>query len=80
MFNSFDVVRKFSYIVIVLIAGLACKKKEADPPPPDPLQLVTVQVDNKPSAAVYYDIKINPVLKLAFNNAVDRQTVAANVT
>jgi len=80
MFNSFDVVRKFSCIAIVLIVGLACKKKETDTPPPDALHLVTVQVDNKPSAAVYYDIKINPVLKLAFNNAVDRQTVAANVS
>ncbi len=78
--NSSDVARKIYSIIIVLVLGIACKKKDADPPPPDPLLLVTVQVDNKPSAAVYYDIKINPVLKLAFNNAVDRQTVAANVT
>lgn len=78
--NSSDVVRKIYSIIIVLVLGSACKKKDADPPLPDPLLLVTVQVDNKPSAAVYYDIKINPVLKLAFNNAVDRQTVAANVT
>lgn len=78
--NSSDVVRKIYSIIIVLVLGIACKKKDADPPLPDPLLLVTVQVDNKPSAAVYYDIKINPVLKLAFNNAVDRQTVAANVT
>ncbi|MDZ4796143.1 MAG: glucoamylase family protein [Bacteroidota bacterium] len=80
MFNSFDVVRKFSCIAIVLIVGLACKKKESDVPAPDMLQLAMVEVDNKQPAAIYYDIKINPVLKMAFNNAVDRQTVAANIS
>ena len=80
MVNSSDVVTKIYSIIIVLVLGLACKKKDAAPLPPDPLQLITVQVDSKPSAAVYYDVKINPVLKLAFNNAVDRQTVAANIS
>jgi hypothetical protein len=80
MVNSKVVVRKIYFIIIVLTLGFSCKKKDADPPPPDPLQLVTIQVDNKPSAVVYYDIRINPVIKLVFNNAVDRQTVATNIS
>ena len=80
MFNSLYGAGKISCITIMLICGLACKKKESDAPAPDLLQLAMVEVDNKPSAAIYYDIKINPVLKLAFNNAVDRQTVAANMS
>ena len=75
-----SVIRKINYILIFLIAGLSCKKKDTTPPAPDALQLVSSQLDNKPPAAVYYDIKINPVLKLAFNNSLDRQTVPANVT
>ena len=80
MFNSLYGAGKISCITIMLICGLACKKKESDAPAPDLLQLAMVEVDNKPPAATYYDIKINPVLKLAFNNAVDRQTVAANMS
>ncbi len=80
MVNSKVVVRKIYFIIIVLTLGFACEKKDAVPPPPGPLQLVAVQVDNKPSVAVYYDIRINPVLKLVFNNAVDRQTVATNIS
>ena len=80
MVNSKVVVRKIYFIIIALTLGFACEKKDAVPPPPGPLQLVAVQVDNKPSVAVYYDIRINPVLKLVFNNAVDRQTVATNIS
>lgn len=80
MVNSKVVVRKIYFIIIVLTLGFACEKKDAVPPPPSTLQLVAVQVDNKPSVAVYYDIRINPVLKLVFNNAVDRQTVATNIS
>ena len=80
MFNSLYGAGKISCITIMLICGLACKKKESDAPAPDLLHLAMVEVDHKPPAATYYDIKINPVLKLAFNNAVDRQTVAANMS
>ncbi|MCY7309275.1 MAG: Ig-like domain-containing protein [Chitinophagaceae bacterium] len=80
MFNSLYGAGKISCITIILICGLACKKKESDVPAPDMLQLAMIEVDNKQPAAIYYDIKINPVLKMAFNNAVDRQTVAANIS
>lgn len=79
-FNSLSEMKKINYILIFLLAGLSCKKKDTTPPAPDALQLVSSQLDNKPPTAVYYDIKINPVLKLAFNNSLDRQTVAANVS
>ena len=80
MFNSLSGAGKIYFITGILICGLACKKKESDVPAPDLLQLAMVEVDNKQPAAIYYDIKINPVLKMAFNNAVDRQTVAANIS
>ena len=72
--------RKLYTVTVVLLLAISCKKSESDPPAPGPLQLIMAQVDNKPPAAVYYDTRINPVLKLVFNNAVDRQTVAANVS
>lgn len=72
--------RKIYSILIVLILFFGCKKKDADPPVPDSLQLIAVQVDNKSPTAIYYDVKINPVLILAFNNAVDRQTIATNIS
>lgn len=78
--NYKNLLRKVYSILIVLILCVGCKKNDADPPPPDPLQLLAVQVDNKASAAIYYDIKINPVLKFSFNNVIDRQSVAANVS
>ncbi|MFZ1263499.1 MAG: Ig-like domain-containing protein, partial [Chitinophagaceae bacterium] len=72
--------RKVYCITIVLVLFFSCKKKDTAAPPPDPLQLVNASIDNKSTAAVYYDVKLNPVLKLSFNNAVDRQTVPANVS
>jgi len=72
--------RKIYSAIAVMLLVISCKKKDTVPVPPGPLQLISVQVDNKPPAAVYYDVRINPVLKLSFNNSVNRQTVAANVS
>ena len=72
--------RKVYSITIILVLFFSCKKKDTVSPPPDPLQLVNASIDNKSTAAVYYDVKLNPVLKLSFNNAVDRQTVPATVS
>src|SRR5687767_15636375 len=65
------------YISILLALVFSCKKKDI---PPGPLEFVKVEIDNKPPAVIYYDVRITPVIKLSFNNSVDRQTVAANVT
>lgn len=67
-------------IIILIVLVFSCKKKDTGPPVPDALQLVQTLVDNKPPASVYYDIRITPVLKLVFNNSIDRQTVAANIS
>jgi hypothetical protein len=70
--------RKIYFISIVLAVFFSCKKKDIIPP--GPLQFVQAQVDNKLSSAVYYDTRINPSLKLVFCNAVDRQSVAGNIS
>ncbi len=72
--------RRIYCVVAVLLLVISCKKKDAVPPAPAALQLISAQVDNKVAAAIYYDTRINPVLKLVFNNAVNRSTVAGNVT
>jgi hypothetical protein len=70
--------RKIHFIAIVLIIFFSCKKKEVAPP--EPLQFVKAEIDNKFSSGIYYDTRINPTLKLVFSNAVDRQTVADNIS
>ncbi|MEO7924192.1 MAG: glucoamylase family protein [Chitinophagaceae bacterium] len=72
--------RKLYSLLAVLLLVISCNKKDAQPVPPGPLQLISVQVDNKPPAGIYYDTRISPVLKLTFNSPVKRQTVAANVS
>ncbi|MEO6613618.1 MAG: glucoamylase family protein [Chitinophagaceae bacterium] len=72
--------KKIYGIFFVLLLFISCKKKDAVPSAPTSLQLITAQVDNKTPAAIYYDTRINPVLKLVFNNAVNRSTVAGNVS
>lgn len=67
----------YSIVAIVLI--ISCKKKDADPDPPAGLQFVKTEIDNQQTASIRYDTRVNPVLKLFFDNAVDRQTVTANI-
>ena len=71
--------RKLYGAVVAMVLVFSCKKKDTNPPVPDALQFVQAEVDNKPPAVIYYDTRIVPVLKLVFNNAVDRQTVPANI-
>jgi len=70
---------KVYFISIFFLVAFSCQKK-SDPTPPDPLQFVQAVVDNKPPAAIYYDVKRQPVLKLSFSNSIDRQTVANNIS
>jgi hypothetical protein len=70
---------KVYFITLFFFVAFSCQKK-SDPTPPDPLQFVQAVVDNKPQAAIYYDVKRQPVLKFSFNNSVDRATVAANIS
>ncbi len=72
--------RKIFSAILVLLLAISCGKKDTVPVAPGPLQLNSVQVDNKAPAAIYYDTRVNPVLKLVFNNPVKRSSVAANVS
>lgn len=71
-------VRKIYFTLLTLVLTFSCKKKETLPP--GPLQFVSIEIDNKLSSSLYYDIRINPSLKLVFSNAVDRQSVAGNIS
>jgi len=70
---------KVYFISIFFLVAFSCQKK-SDPAPPDPLQFVQAVVDNKPQAAIYYDVKRQPGLRFSFNNSIDRQTVANNIS
>src|SRR5687767_4574683 len=71
---------KYAYHIAIFCAlAFSCRKKTI-PLPPQPLGFVQADVNNKPQAVVYYDIGISPVLKLIFNNTIDRQSVVPNIS
>ena len=72
-------IRKIFCFILLPLSFFSCKKKEIIPVV-DPLVFLAANIDNKPPAGIYYDTRLTPVLKLIFNNVVDRQTVAANIT
>ncbi len=72
--------RKAYSIALVLILGLSCKKKDSDPITPSSLQLIKTDIDGQQITGIHYDARINTVLKLTFTNAVDRLTVAGNIS
>jgi hypothetical protein len=49
------------------------------PLPPTPIALSTARIDNTSAltAATNYNVKLAPVIRLSFNNAVDRATVGS---
>jgi hypothetical protein len=67
-------------LVIVTALLLSCNQKDDLPVPPSPLEFVKAEIDNQQTSTTRYDTRINPVLKLYFNNAVDRQTVSSNIS
>lgn len=74
--------KKLFGITMVLGLVFSCKKKE-NIPVAEPLLAQVFHVDNQVSIwnnGAIYDTRITPVLKLDFNNAVDRQSVPANIT
>jgi len=71
--------RKIYFILIVLVLLFSCKKKDTSLPIPDPLLFLRAEVDNRPPAPGIYDVRVTPVLKLFFNNVIDRQSVPTNV-
>src|SRR5688572_4932479 len=72
---------RFVYCLIAAV-GLfgSCNDKNDVPDPPDPLVFVKAEIDNQEVTTTRYDTRINPLIKISFNNAVDRLTVSSNLT
>src|SRR5688572_23599658 len=70
--------RKWNCVVAALILMVSCGEKDPGITP-DALQFLKAEIDGQQPGPVHYDTKVNPTIKLFFNNAVDRQTVAANI-
>ncbi len=82
MFNRFKFIFLLSFLSFFLSFNWSCKKKEADVLPAlivSPLSLTDNKVDSASSKANYYQVNINPTIKLVFNNAIDRSSVANNI-
>jgi hypothetical protein len=78
MFNRFKFIFLFSFLSFFVCFNWACKKKEAEVLPTpiiSPLVLTDNKVDSLSSKTNYYQVNINAVIKLEFNNALDRATV-----
>src|SRR4029077_12620865 len=73
-----NMMKKIYFLGSFFLVAFSCEKKSISTP--TPLELVQVVVDNKPQAPIYYDVKRQPVLKLSFNNRIDIQTVATNIS
>ena len=66
---------------------IKCRKGDSSSPTPTPVPLpallynTSVKIDNTiaSTSAVNYNIKISPVIRLVFNNAVDRSSVSTAV-
>ena len=71
---------------LLLLQG--CKKGDSggspapSPLPPVPISLVAAKFDNTTALTSFtnYNIKLNPVIRLSFNIAVDRATVASAIS
>ncbi|MEO7311858.1 MAG: glucoamylase family protein [Chitinophagaceae bacterium] len=71
-------------LLLLIVSGLACKKKAADPIPdviPSPLVFTTARLDNNiAQTGTNYNVRVTPAIRLSFNNVVDRTSVASAVT
>jgi hypothetical protein len=82
MFNRFKFIFLFSFISFFLCFNWACKKKEAEVLPEpivSPLFLTENKVDSLLSKTNYFQVAINPTIKLIFSNKIDRATVANSI-
>jgi hypothetical protein len=82
MFNRFKLFFLFSFLSFFLCFNVACKKKEADVLPApiiSPLFLTDNKVDSLSSKTNYFQVGINPSIKLIFNNSIDKSTVANSI-
>jgi hypothetical protein len=74
----------FAFILICAM-GIGCKKNPSAPPvPPGPTPVNFVMtswsVNAIASQSIYYNVNRTPVVKLRFETAINRNTVASNIT
>jgi hypothetical protein len=82
MFNRYKFLFLFSFLSFFLCFNWACKKKEAEVLPEpivSPLFLTENKVDSLLSKTNYFQVAINPTIKLIFSNKIDRATVANSI-
>ena len=69
------------FIVAVLVMVVSCKKGSDNPAPPSnppaALKLTAAAVDNVATGAALYGVRLSPIIKLTFDNKVDRNTASA---
>jgi hypothetical protein len=71
--------KKITIIFCILTVFLSCKKKStAQAGPPGLFNTFSVTINNK-TGALQYGVNFTPVITATFSDAVDRNTVAANV-
>jgi hypothetical protein len=71
--------RKIYFAGVFIFIIFSCQKNKTVPAP-DALQLIQAFVDNKQPAAIYYDTRLQAVLKLSFNNRISKETVATAIS
>lgn len=62
----------------IIIVFYSCNSKDVDPQPGQ-IQFLSAHVDQKTLAATTYDVRRTPEVRLAFNNAINRSSVANNI-
>ena len=75
-------------ILSPLILMIQCSKSDSSSPAPTPIPVPAllyntgIKIDNTTAStsAVTYNIKVSPVIRLAFNNALNRSTVSTSVS
>jgi hypothetical protein len=74
--------KQLLYILIVAAVVVACKKKSTPTPPPSPpaqLTVSSVQLNGATMQNNVYNINRQPVIRVSFNEAVNRSTVNSAV-
>jgi hypothetical protein len=76
--------KKVVGIILICAVWAGCKKKPINPPPPGPtpvnFNISSWSVNAITSQTTYYNVTRTPVVKFRFGAAVNRSTVAANIT
>jgi hypothetical protein len=76
--------QKVAGIILICAFWAGCKKKSSDPTPPGPtpvnFNISSWSVNTIASQTAYYNVNRNPVVKFRFGAAINKSTVAANIT